>query len=151
LRKVIFILEDDIQIIFVWLDKGILFSFFSQLGSMCGTRRLLAFSLRSLVHCSRFSRKASSTGTNDLSKMCITGPKTTLLLRSFLCGKAGVLRIQGTTASCPFSSSAAVHVEEKKNALYLKPSKNTASSNDWLKRQLSDPYVRWARVDQYRL
>jgi hypothetical protein len=81
--------------------------------------------------------------------MCNNGPKTTLLHRSFLCGKAGFLRIQGTTASSPFSSTAASH--EKKNALYLKPSKNTASSNDWLKRQLSDPYVRWAKVDQYRL
>lgn len=89
--------------------------------------------------------------TNNLTKMCSRSPKTTLLhrSRSILCGKAGVLGNQGSSASSSFSSTAVFH--EKKNALYLKSSKNTASSNDWLKRQLSDPYVRWARVDQYRL
>jgi len=60
------------------------------------------------------------------------------------CGFASCLLV----GSKSFSRSTG---REKNNELYLKPSKKNASSPEWLRRQLSDPYVKWARVEQYRL
>ncbi|XP_059476289.1 rRNA methyltransferase 2, mitochondrial [Neocloeon triangulifer] len=39
---------------------------------------------------------------------------------------------------------------DKPNKLYLKSKKRGTSSDAWLRRQLSDPYVKWAQVEQYR-
>ncbi|CAB3379510.1 Hypothetical predicted protein [Cloeon dipterum] len=47
-------------------------------------------------------------------------------------------------------STSPIRMNGKSNSLFLKSTRRKKSSHEWLQRQLHDPYVKWARVEQYR-